>query len=120
MISKMIPPLRAEHQRGGVVRGDDVGMDGLLEHAKAILEVDGPEGLAPFGEGIAAPDVVDQDVEAFVAALDKRGEFLNLGGNFVVDLDGDAVASGGGDQVGSFFDGFALARFVGASLRIFS
>jgi len=60
------------------VGSDDVGMDGLFEHLQAVFEVDGPERLAPFGERVAAPDVVNQDVEAFVLALDAGCEFLKL------------------------------------------
>src|SRR3981081_2827164 len=37
-----------EHQRNGVVRSDDVGMDCLLQHLQAVIEVDGPEWLAEF------------------------------------------------------------------------
>ena len=116
----MIPPGRTEHEWRGEVRGDDVGVDGLLEHAQAVFEIDGPEGLAPFGEGVAAPDVVDKDVEAFVTAFDERGEFFNFGGNFVVDSYGNAVAACGGDQVGRFFDSFALTGSGRTFLRAFS
>ena len=38
---------------------DDVRMDGLLQHAQAVIEVDGPEGLAEFRERVAAPHVID-------------------------------------------------------------
>ena len=93
-------------------------VDGLLEHAQAVFEIDGPEGLAPFGEGVAAPDVVDKDVEAFVTAFDKGDEFFNFSGNFVIDSYGNAVAACGGDQVGRFFDGFALAGLQGTFLPV--
>ena len=55
-----------------------------------------------------------------MTAFDERGEFLNFGGNFVVDSYGNAVAAGGGDQVGGFFDGFALAGRGRTFLRAFS
>ena len=97
---------------------DDVGVDGLPEHAQAVIEIDGPKRLAPFGESVTTPDVVDEDVEAVVAALDERSKLPYFGGDFVVDSYGYAVAAGGGDQVGSFFDGFALAGLQGTFLRV--
>jgi hypothetical protein len=38
----------------------------------------------------------------------------------VVDFHGDALTAGGGDQVGGFFDRFALASRGGTFLRAFS
>ena len=49
----------AQHQRNGVMGSDDVRMDGLLQHAQAVVQVNGPERLAEFGERVAAPHVVD-------------------------------------------------------------
>ncbi len=84
-------------------------MDGLLEHLQAVVQVDRPEGLAPFGERIAAPDVVNEDVEALVPAFYSGDEFLNFGRNCVIHSKGNALAARGGDQFGGFFDGFGTA-----------
>ncbi len=94
--------------------GDDVGVDGLLEHLEAVGEIDFPEGLAPFGERVAAPDVIDEDVEAVMLALDARYDSLHFGGDGVIDANGNAAASCGGDEGGGFFDGFAQARGIRA------
>jgi len=94
-------------------------MDGLFEHLQAVFEVDGPERLAPFGERVAAPDVVNQDVEAFVLALDAGCEFLNFGRDSVIDSDGmpwppaavtssavSSMVSGGGTFLVKVFSNF--------------
>jgi len=109
----------AEHQGNGEVGRDDVRVDGLFEHAEAVIEVGVPEGLAEFGEGVAAPDVVDEDVEAMVAAFDERDELFHLRGIGVIDANGNAAAAGRGDEFGGFFDGFGTAwidaAFAGAA-----
>src|ERR1700676_3424173 len=48
-----------EHQWNGVMGSDDVGMDCLLQHPQAVIEVDRPECLAEFRERVAAPHVID-------------------------------------------------------------
>ena len=60
-----------EHERRGVMGSDNVGMESLLEHKQAVVQIAFVEGLAEFGERIAAPDVVDQDIEAFVTLFDS-------------------------------------------------
>src|SRR5580700_8437723 len=84
-------------------------MNRLTEHPQAVVEVGVPEGLAEFGESVAAPDVVDEDVEAVVAALDQRDQLFHLRGIGVIDADGNAVAAGGSDELGGFLDGFGAA-----------
>ncbi len=95
-------------------------VDRLLQHSQAILEIDRPEGLAPFREGIAAPNIIDEDVETLMPALDPGDEFLDLCRNLVIDLDGNPLAAGCRDQFSGFFDGFALAGFVRTSSPILS
>lgn len=89
----------------------------MLEHLQAVVQVDRPEWFAPFGERVATPDVVDEDIEAFVLALDAGCKFFNFGGDGVIDADGDAAATGGGDEFGGFFYCF---RAGGVFLEIFS
>ena len=75
MISMMSDPGVLGEQRGGVPAGDEVGLDGVAQQRDAVGEVVLPERGVPLGEGIAAPDVVDEDVEAAVVvgdALDQR------------------------------------------------
>ena len=101
-----------------------MGVDGLLEHLQAVFEVDGPERLTPFGESVAAPDVVDENVQAFVLAFYTGGEPLNLGRTFVIHFYGDTVPSGGRDQFGGLFNGFAQTgcgqELLGTFSRTFS
>ena len=51
-----------EEWDGGVAR-DDVGVDGEPEHSQARVEVVLPQFGVPRSEVVAAPDVVDEDVE---------------------------------------------------------
>ena len=87
-------PLPAlDHQRRGVVAGDDVRVDGALAASAARSPSEcSQNGLPQTGERVAAPDVVDQQVQpALLApdALDERRDLLRHG---VVDLHGDADA----------------------------
>jgi hypothetical protein len=81
-------------------------VDGLLEHRESVLEIRLPEGLAEFSERVAAPDVVDENIETLVAAPNRCGKAFHFGWNCVVDSNGDAAAAGGCDELGSFFNGF--------------
>ena len=107
----------AEHQRNGEVGRDDVRVDGLFEHAEAVIEVGVPEGLAEFGEGVAAPDVVDEDVETVMAALDEGDELFHLPGIGVINANRNAAAASGGDEFRGFFDGFGPAGSGAAFAR---
>src|SRR5580704_3667069 len=89
-------------------------MNRLTEHPQTFVEVGVPEGLAEFGERVAAPDVVDEDVEAMVAALDQRDQLFHLRGIGVIDTDRNAAAAGGCDEFGGFFDGFGAAGSAAA------
>src|ERR1700722_272518 len=109
----------AEHQRNGVVRSDDVRIDGLLQHVQAVLEIDLPEGLAEFGEGVAAPYVIHENVEVLVAPFDCGDELADLGRLGVVNFYGDAVAACGGDEFGGFFDRFWTAGCRRLALSVF-
>src|SRR6202521_6046078 len=60
-----------EHQRNGVVGSDDVGMDCLLLHAHGVGEIYRPACLDEFGERVAAPQVIDQNVQSFVPPFDS-------------------------------------------------
>ena len=44
----------------------DVRVDRALHHREALANVDLPKSLVPFGKGVTAPDVVDEDVELAV------------------------------------------------------
>lgn len=101
--------LAAKHQWHGKVRRDDVGMESLLEHLQAFFEVHLPERLGKFREGIAAPDIVDENVQAFVALFDGSDKFFYLGRLGVIDAQGNAEATRGGDEFRGFLDGLWTA-----------
>ena len=85
-------------------------MDGAFHHREALLGVDLPERLAPFGQRVAAPDVVDQDVENAVVgahAIEQLDHRLLLG---VVDALRDPGPARGGHQLGGFLDGLRSLR----------
>src|SRR4029450_13543650 len=116
-----------DHERRRAVAGDDVGLDRLPEQREPVLERVLPERHRPLGERIGTPDVVDEDVELPVFALDARQQLVDLAwvavgarererGSrgrphlvglawvAVVDRDGDAVSAGGTDQLGGLLD----------------
>src|SRR5580704_8247755 len=84
-------------------------MDGLPKHLKAVIEVDLPEWLAEFGERVAAPHVVDQNVEALAPAFDSGDQIFYFCRIGVIHSDSNATAAGGGDEFSGFFDGFRAA-----------
>ena len=110
-----------QHQRNGEMGRDDVGVDGLLEQAETVIEVDVPERFAEFSESVAAPNVVDKNVQAMVAALDERDQFFYLCRIDVIDAHRNAAASSGSDEFGGFFDGLGAAMsgamFASAAAR---
>src|SRR6266581_2275596 len=59
-----------DHEGGGVTARHDVGEDGPLEHPPTLLEGQRPEGRAELGQLVAAPDVVDEHVQAALLAAD--------------------------------------------------
>ena len=67
---------------------DQVGLDPVAPGPKARCQVVLPEGGVPPDEVVAAPDVVDQDVEPVaLLALDPGAQGVDLGGVEVVAAD---------------------------------
>src|SRR6202521_4615157 len=98
-----------EHQGNGVVGSDDVGMNCLLQHAQAVIEVDRPECLAEFRERVAAPHVIDQNVQSLVPPLDGSDQLFHIRRLGVIDSNGNAAPAGGRDEFSGFFDRFRPA-----------
>ena len=69
---------RANHQRRGVLGGDDVRQDRLAEHRFAVREVCFPERSPLPHHRILASNAVDEDVEAVVLAIDPCDQRLDL------------------------------------------
>jgi hypothetical protein len=65
-----------------------VGLDGVAQQRDAVGEVLLPERGVPLGEGVAAPDVVDEDVQAAAAVGDAADQRPHLIGVGVVTADG--------------------------------
>jgi hypothetical protein len=86
------------------VTGDDVGVDGESQDAKAGVEIVLPELGVPPGEVVAAPDVVDEDVEASLVGLDARYERLHLRRVEVVADDRHSLPSSLAGASGRAFD----------------
>ncbi len=99
------PAAALHHERYAPAAGDDVGMDGTLEHGEPLVEVELPEAPAPLGERVAAPDVVDQDVEAALLVAHPLEERAHLVLPRVVHPGVDAVAAVRGDELRRLFDG---------------
>ena len=95
-----------DQQRQTMVRRDQVRMNAETEHAQTVLQIMLPDGLVPFLEVLAAPQVVDEDVETTLLGPDARDQLGNLVRDEMIDLDGDTVAAGCGDELRRFLDGF--------------
>ena len=69
------PARPLDHQRQRMMRGDQMRVDRQPQHAQAVLQIMLPDRLVPFEQLLAAPDVVDEDVEPALLgadALDQR------------------------------------------------
>jgi hypothetical protein len=99
------------HPRNAVVAGDDVGLDRPIDEGEPVFELCLPELLSPLDEIVAAPDVVDEDVEL----ADPLEQARHLGRNGVVDAHGDALAAARGDDAGSLLNGLRTTLHAWAS-----
>jgi hypothetical protein len=59
----------------------------------SVLKIMIPDGLAPFLEIFAAPDVVDEDVQPTLLGSDALGQLLDLRGDQMIDPNGYALAA---------------------------
>jgi hypothetical protein len=103
---------RADQQRQRDVARDGVGLDPESQQPQPDVEVGLPDGGVPL-HGRGAEDVVDEDVERTLLVLDAPDERRDLVGDEVVDLDGDADAAGGVDQLGGLLDGLGPRHLRG-------
>ena len=87
---------------------------------QAVIEVDRPECLAEFRERVAAPHVIDQNVQSLVPPFDSGDQFFHIRRLGVINSYGNATPAGGRDQFSGFFDGFRSAGCGGPSPYAFS
>ena len=80
-----------DQQRQGKVRRDQMRVDAEPQQAQAVVEIMLPDGLVPFLELLAAPDVVDQDVEPTLLGADALDQPADIVGDQMIDLDRDAA-----------------------------
>src|SRR5262245_28701870 len=80
-------------------------MNGALLHEQAVLERMLPQRTSPFGERVAAPDIIDQDVEMAVVRPNSFSERADLVGHRVIRLDGDSDSAARRHKLGGFVDG---------------
>ncbi len=99
------------------VRRDQVGVDGEAQQPEPIGQVALPDRPVPVGRAtlqpLAAPDVVDEDVEAAVVAVDPVAQPAHLIGVEVVDGDRDAGATRRVDELGGLLDRLGPPDVVG-------
>ncbi len=97
-----VPGLDQQRQR--MVRGDEMRLDPVAHDPQRVLERVLPHALDPAGERIAAPDVVDEHVEAAVLGADpvhQRRDVRRIG---VVAADGNPGPACGVDPLGGALD----------------
>ena len=92
-----------DQQRQREVAGDRVRVDGEAQQVQPVLEVGLPDGGVPLHLG-GAQDVVDQHVQRPLLVADALHQRRHLVGDEVVDLDRDAAAARGVDQLGGLLD----------------
>jgi hypothetical protein len=81
-----VPGLDQQRQR--VVRGDQMRLDAVAHDPQRVVERVLPHALDPAGERVAAPDVVDQHVQAAVLGPDPVHQRRDVGCSSVVAADG--------------------------------
>jgi hypothetical protein len=91
-----------------------MGLHGQPEQPQAVVEVVLPQRRIPLEQLLAAPDVVDQHVEAVRLRVDAGHQRGDPGRVEVVDDDGDPAAAGGGHQLRGLLDGLGAAVLGGA------
>ena len=98
------PGIALDHQRCTVPARDDVTVDGALQQLYALGRGKRPEWRSPLRQRIAAPYVVDQDVQPFLFVADAGEELLHLGLKGVVGPYGEAPATLCGDHLRRLLD----------------
>src|SRR6185503_12462680 len=101
------------HERRPKMAGDDMRMNGALQHEKALVERGLPKCLSEFGEFLPTPNVIHQDVESALLFLDPGEKLFYLRRLAMVDLDGDTSAAAGSHHFGGLLDGLRSARSRG-------
>ena len=83
---------------------DQVRVDRQAQHSQTVVEAVLPHRRVPLRQLLAAPDVVDQHVEAALLGVDALDERLDLRRLQVVDLGRDPGAACGVDELGGLLD----------------
>ncbi len=99
------------------MRGDDVRVDSLLQHAQAAFQIYFPEGLAEFREGIAAPNIVDKNIQPLVPPTNQRNKFFHLCRIGVIHADRNSLPASRGHQLCRFLNGLRTPARVSAFPR---
>ncbi len=98
-------PVLLDHERRQQPVGDQVADQGLVEIGAHAGKVDLPELSGPVDHGIAAPDAVDQHVQASGFAADALGQRRDLVLAGVIDPHRERPAAGRLDQGDGLVDG---------------
>lgn len=94
----------AEEQRQGEVAGDQVGVDGQAQQTQAVVQVVVPQLGVPLKQALAAPDVIDEDVQLARVTIDPVHQLGDFGGLQVVGRDGRRGAADRAHQFGRLLD----------------
>jgi hypothetical protein len=82
---------------------DCMRADGQAQRVHAIIQRGFPDRFVPLHPG-SSPDVIHQDVETALFAIDAIDESAHLLRNETIHLDWDPAAAGFIDERGSLFD----------------
>jgi hypothetical protein len=104
VISTTSPPGPADQQRQREMARDQVRVDRQAQQPQPPVEVVLPDRRVPLEQALAAPDVVDQHVEAAALGVDALHERPDLRRLEVVGGDRDPLAAGRADELGGLVD----------------
>jgi hypothetical protein len=87
-------------------------VNAAFDHAKALLQVELPEGFSKFEERVSPPNGINEEVEPALFLPDLREQRLDGPRIRVVDHNGDPNPSSRGHALGGLFNRFqAAAQF---------
>jgi hypothetical protein len=93
------------HQRQREVAGDRVRVDAKTQQMESVVQIGLPYRLVPLHLG-QAEDVVDEDVQRALLAIDARDQRADLVGDEMIDSNSDATPSGRIDESGGLLNRF--------------
>ena len=107
-----------DHKWKRIVGGDQMRVDGEPQQSQPILQIVLPDRLVPLEQVLAAPDVIDQDVEPSAFRPNSGDQRLDLARDQMIDANRNPFAAEFGDQRRGFLDRLGAAISDGRPLAL--